>query len=314
MEPGVSDEAEAAIDAVARCQYGLITRAQLLVSLSRWEVESRLKRGLLVRVRPGVYRWPGVPQTWAHEALAVCLSYGGAAVASHRTAARLWDLDEVPSHRIEVTLPAGRSGRMPRVITHRAETAVAEMTRRLHIPVTTVERTLIDLTSVASNATLERAVDDALRHGHTTIAKLDRRLVSMPAGGGRRLRALRRLVAERGTGYQPGDNDWEDRLSRWIVAAGLPAPCRQCWVIVNGARRRLDIAYPDSKIAIEYDGWDTHRLRRHFDDDRVRTIELQLAGWLVLPFTSRSPEADVVDRVGRALAQRLGHAGRIGGR
>jgi very-short-patch-repair endonuclease len=66
------------------------------------------------------------------------------------------------------------------------------------------------------------------------------------------------------------------------------------------------MAYPAMKVAIEFDGWDAHRLRRHFDDDRARTIELQLAGWLVLPFTSRSTETDVVDAVRRALAQRSG--------
>jgi very-short-patch-repair endonuclease len=296
---------EAAIAAIARRQYGLLTGAQLRVHMTRATIERRIRRGLLVRVRPGIFRLAGVPQTWLQETLAVCLGYGGAAVASHRSAARLWDLVEVPSRKIEVTIPGRRNGQMPGVITHRADVPLIEMTRRLHIPVTRVERTLIDLSSVTSNATLERAVDDALRQGHTTIAKLDQKLTLMPAGGGRRLRALRRLVADRSAGYRPGDNDWEDRLYRWIVAAGLPAPRRQCWVVVNGARRRLDLAYPEPKIAIEYDGWDTHRLRRHFDDDRTRTIELQLAGWLVLPFTSRSTEAVVLDTVGRALARRL---------
>ena len=138
----------------------------------------------------------------------------------------------------------------------------------------------------------------------TTILSLDAQLRSTPHGGWRRLRALRRLVDERGAGYRPGDTYWEDRLYRWIVAAGLPPPQRQCWVVVGGDRRRLDLAYPGQKIAIEFDGWDTHRLRRHFDEDRARTIELQLAGWFVLAFTSRSTPAEVADKVRRALAQR----------
>jgi predicted transcriptional regulator of viral defense system len=200
------------LDALARAQHGLITRAQLNLSTSLWEIESRLRRGLLLGVRPGVYRWPGVPQTWPQEVLAVCLSYGGATVASHRSAARLWALEGVPAQRLEVTIHASRSGRMSGVVSHRGLLAVSDMTQRLQVPATTIERTLIDLSSVVSDATLERAVDDALRQGHTTVMDLDRRLQAMPHGGSRRLRALRRLVAERGPGYQAGETDWEDRL------------------------------------------------------------------------------------------------------
>jgi very-short-patch-repair endonuclease len=311
MKAGVSDlqsrrRVNRAIDALAQAQHGLITRQQLGRYLSPSEVDSRLKRGVLLRVRPGVYRLPGVPQTWTQEVLAVCLSYAGSTVASHRSAARLWALEGVPSQRLEVTVRTGRSARMPGVISHRAEVMSSDATHRCQVPVTTIERTLIDLSGVVSAASLERAVDDALRQGHTTVVKLAKRLQPVHPGRGRRLATLRRVVAERGPGYRAGDSDWEDRLYRWIVNAGLPRPERQCWVVVDGTRRRLDLAYPDVKVAIEFDGWETHQLRRHFDDDRVRTIALQLAGWLVLLFTSRSTEGDVVDKVRRALANRSG--------
>jgi very-short-patch-repair endonuclease len=193
---------------------------------------------------------------------------------------------------------------MPGVISHRSTLPIGDTTAQCRVPVTTVERTLIDLSSVVSDATLERAVDDALRQRHTTVAKLARRVDPVHQGGRRRLGSLRRLLAERGPDYRPGESDPEDQLCRWIVKSGLPKPERQCWVVVDGTRRRLDLAYPDVKIAIDFDGWDSHRMRRHFDDDRARSIELQLAGWLVLPFTSRSTESDVVDKVGRALAKR----------
>jgi very-short-patch-repair endonuclease len=306
------DDLMKAIDAIARAQYGLVTRAQLLRVWTPKQIKLRLAQGLLILIRPNVYRVTGVPGSWRQRLLAVCLSYGGPTVASHRSATRLWLLDGVPSQKLEVTIPPQRSGRMPGVITHRSAATDQDMTRRFDVPVTTIERTLIDLSGVVSLDTLERALDDALRQGHTTITKLDRRLLSMGIGGPRRIRTLRHLVAERGPGYRPGDSSWEDRLYRWIVEARLPPPQRQCWVVVHaGQRRRLDLAYPAERIAIEYDGWDSHRQRRHFDDDRVRTIDLQLEGWLVLPFTSRSTADEVVAKVGRALATR--RAGMLGG-
>jgi hypothetical protein len=245
----------------------------------------------------------GVPRSWGQTLLSACLSYGTTTVASHRSAARLWLLDAVPSVKVEVTVSPTRSGRMPDVMTHRSYVAASDATRRFDIPATGIERTLIDLTAVVGGDTLERALDEALQLGHTTAERLDGRLSATPAGGGRRLKALRGLVAERRS-CQPGANDWEDRISRWIVGAGLPAPQRHCWIVLNGTRRCIDLAYAELRIAIEFDGWDSHRLRRHFDDDRVRTIDLQLAGWIVLPFTSRSTQADVVDKVSRALARR----------
>jgi len=73
-------------------------------------------------------------------------------------------------------------------------------------------------------------------------------------------------------------------------------------VRLNGKPRHIDLAYPDLKIAIEFDGWDRHQMRRKFDDDRARSGDLQLAGWMVLQFTSNSTEQEVIGKVGRARA------------
>jgi very-short-patch-repair endonuclease len=72
---------------------------------------------------------------------------------------------------------------------------------------------------------------------------------------------------------------------------------------VSGRSRRLDFAYPEERIAIEFDGFAEHGLLRStFDDDRVRGNALALAGWLVLHFTSRSSAAEIADRTREALA------------
>ena len=92
--------------------------------------------------------------------------------------------------------------------------------------------------------------------------------------------------------------------------AGLPLPIAQHRVVVGGRSRRLDYAYPEHKIAIEFDGFAEHGLLRStFDDDRVRGNALALDGWLVLHFTSRSTDAEIVGRTREALALTAARSG-----
>jgi hypothetical protein len=289
----------------AFAQYGLVTEEQALQHMSRREFERRVRDGQLERVRPTVYRCEGAPPSWQQDLFAVCLRLGPPAVASHRSAARLWRLDAVGSEKLEITVPRGKSARMAGVIVHHEALLPSDMTHRFRIPVTSAVMTIIHLAAVVGAHVLELALDDALRQHHLTVIQIDRRLRMLGGRGRPQPTVLRRLIDERGPGYVPGESHWEDCIYRWIVAAGHPAPVRQYTVILNGQRRRIDLAYPDLKIAIEFDGWDRHQMRRRFDDDRARTIDLQLAGWLVLVFTSRSSQIEVVEKVGQARAQRL---------
>ena len=93
-------------------------------------------------------------------------------------------------------------------------------------------------------------------------------------------------------------------MQRWLTAAGLPAPVPQLPVLVGDRRYRLDLAYPEQRIAIELDGWAAHRSRRAFDLDRARGNDLELASWTLLRFTSSSTRADVVRTVGAARTSR----------
>ena len=293
-----------ALTPFAFTQYGLVTAEQALQRMSRRELDRRVRTGQLERIRPTVYRCEGAPPSWEQQLFGVCLRLGPSAVASHRSAARLWRLEPVISDRLEVTVPRGKSARLAGVTVHHAALQSGDRTRRFRIPVTSAVMTLIHLATTVGADTLEAALDDALRQRHTTVTQMDRRLKGMAGSGRRQLRVLRRLIHERGPGYAPGESQWEDQSFRWIIAAGLPAPVRQYPVILDRRRRRIDLAYPDLKIAIEFDGWDRHQIRRRFDDDRARTVDLQLAGWLVLPFTSATLRTVVVDKVREARAQR----------
>lgn len=96
-------------------------------------------------------------------------------------------------------------------------------------------------------------------------------------------------------GYDPGDSDQEMRVVRILVDAGMPEPRQQLVVRLSGYRFVLDMAYPELKLAIEYDGWDSHRTRTSFDHDRLRANVLVANGWTVLRFTSAMTDAQIAD-------------------
>ncbi|MDQ3757851.1 MAG: hypothetical protein M3394_08375, partial [Actinomycetota bacterium] len=114
--------------------------------------------GRLERVHAGVYRLAGVPPSWEQDVMAAVLAADG--VASHRTAARLWDMYDTDA--VEVTVPRSRRCLAADVVAHRSGDIVPRhVTRRLGIPVTNPMRTLVDLGAVDKWAVadaLERAV------------------------------------------------------------------------------------------------------------------------------------------------------------
>ncbi|WP_218617358.1 endonuclease domain-containing protein [Cryptosporangium aurantiacum] len=78
----------------------------------------------------------------------------------------------------------------------------------------------------------------------------------------------------------------ESRTRVQITLAGFPPPTPQHKVVVNGrVIARLDLAWPDAKVAVEYDGiW--HADAQQLRSDRARLNQLIDAGWTVLHLTS----------------------------
>jgi hypothetical protein len=96
-------------------QLGHVTRVQLLALgfTSRW-IESQIAQGLLIPVHTGVYAVGHVPRHPHCRALAAVLACGDGAVASHWSAAALWDVAEWPG-TCEVSSPGYH--RRPGVLT-----------------------------------------------------------------------------------------------------------------------------------------------------------------------------------------------------
>jgi hypothetical protein len=221
--------------------------------------------------------------------MAGVLAAGGDAVASHTTVAVVWALPNVSAETTEVSTDRPRRARLRGIRVHRT-VAFLDEEHAVHddLPVTSVARTIVDLSARLSTLQLGIATDDALRRNILTLNELRRCVGGLAAGPGRRTARIHELLAVRLTGYNPGDSELEMRVLRAIVAAGLPEPVQQHELRLPNRRCRIDLAYPDVKLAIEVDGFGPHTTRTAFDRDRARANDLTTAGWTILRFTSAS--------------------------
>jgi very-short-patch-repair endonuclease len=180
---------------------------------------------------------------------------------------------------------------------------VGHLGRIAEVPVTSVARTLCDLTAVVTSWVVERAVDEALRRKIVRLEQIVDTAERLEGRGRLRCTVMRELLDRRRPGYDPGESHPERRIADLLVRAGLPAPTMQHAVEIDGKRYRIDLCYPEQRIAIEFDSWQFHSGRRSFDEDRARGNHLVLLGFVVLRFTSKSSDQTIVDTVRAALAR-----------
>jgi hypothetical protein len=267
-------------------QHGVISRSQLLAAgVGDDAIWRRVSSGLWTQLFPGVYAVPGAPASWKQDLMAACLWAGDGAAASHRAAAALLGLEGFPEGPLEIS--GCRKTRRPRrkLLLHYVDLPSGHRTRKFGIPITTPARTLVDLAAVAANR-VERALDDALRKGLTSLPQLHRTFLLMEGRGRKGVGVVRTLLAQRNPGTLPSASDFQARVRKLFAAAGLP-PMVEEHEVWDGARfiARVDFAYPELLLAIEADGYASHSGRLDWQHDRARRNALTSRGWRVLHVT-----------------------------
>ena len=208
---------------------------------------------------------------------------------SGRSATVLWDVDHAgPEDDVELTLPPGAHPRRIRgVRVRRAALARADVTRRQSTLVTTAETTAVRLAACLPGDDGVIAVDRIVSSGVTDIGPVRACAREAVGVGSRRARAVCALAD--GLAQSPQ----ETRLRLLLHRSPLPDPVAQFRIVVDGRFvARPDFAWPDRKVALEYDGlW--HGEPGQFGQDRQRLNRLQEAGWRVVFVTAaalRDPE------------------------
>jgi hypothetical protein len=282
-------EVDAIVVAIATRQHGLVTRSQVLDAGGTGSLIARRRRaGHWNQVASGVFRVGGTPRTFQQRVMAVVLAAGPGAVASHRTAARLWQVVGPRAVPIEVTVPYRRNVRMRGVIVHRStDLDRGEVQVVDGVPVTGLSRTVLDLGAVTPRD-VARAVSRARREHDLEWDELLSTLVRHARRGRRGVGPLRKVVAAH-YGDLATDSDTEDLAFRILTSSGLvPRPSIQVPVVcADGVVVTVDLGWPRWRALVELYGVDhlTNEPLQHLDVHRRNQIEL--AGYRLLVYTGR---------------------------
>ena len=252
-----------------------------VVGLTREDIRFRLASGRWTSIYRGVFRQAGTPLTWHAALLGACWAGGFRAAASHRSAARLWNLPGGRDDPLEIVCPRWRRAQHDGLVVHETK-ALSEfdLTQIDGIPVTDAARTLLDLGAVCGPRTVELAFENALRRDLVTTMSLRAMLRRVGRQGRNGVGVLRALLDERDPERAASGSDMETRLLQVLRENGLPEPVPQ-FEIYDGPRfvARVDAAYPRWKIAIEHESYQEHTGKRALLRDNPRRNALVAWGW-----------------------------------
>jgi hypothetical protein len=259
----------------------------------------------------GVYRMAGAPRTWAGDLLAACWAGGPRAVASHRSAAWLWELPGSSRQFLELTCPRWRRTKEPGLVVHETTLwAPEDASQRFGVPVTSVERTLADLASVVSPTSLDLALDRALRLDLTDLEKLQRILARLGRRGRPGTQLFRRVIEDRSAATALSESERERLLFHMLRRHGFPRPVPQYEILdeTGNLVARPDFAYPDLKIAIEYESFQEHTGKVALIRDSARRNAVVALGWAPIAATAvdlRRGGDQLADALRRARNRRI---------
>jgi len=254
---------------------GVATSGELLTVLSRSQLDTRIDNGQLIKVWTGIYT-AGEPDMLTRlrgldlrvgAPVAICL---GTAAAAH-------GFDTEDDGDLHVLTPPRHLLRASDGLkVHRREGAPLVMVdgRRATAPAWTAVEVARSLRRPRALATL----DAALRSG--TCDRQDLHMAAVEQFGRRGVVAVRELIPL-AAGEAESPMESEARLV--MIDHGLPTPKLQ-FEIIDLSRRtwRVDFAWPDRKVAVEYDGFDFHSSPEDLRRDRQKRAALRELDWSVL--------------------------------
>ncbi|MGY1700041.1 DUF559 domain-containing protein [Geodermatophilus sp. SYSU D00766] len=263
---------------------GWATRAELLGRTSARTLSAWVTGGKLVRLQPGVFATPAAARRWRVRVAAALTGRGG--VASHGTALALWGLVPPPAGPVHVTVEDRRSARgSAGVVLHRNSRALADRRRVDGLPVTSVERAVVDAwgNPPPARSEVRAAAITAVRQRLCRPADLAYELdLSTRLPGRAQLAGLVGLLAD----------GCRSELEIWgclhvLRAPGMPAFTQQRRIAVGPETFVLDAAYEDAMLAVELDGAAWHGSNRQRESDIRRDSLLAAVGWQTLRYGYR---------------------------
>ncbi|HLR57250.1 MAG TPA: type IV toxin-antitoxin system AbiEi family antitoxin domain-containing protein [Beutenbergiaceae bacterium] len=305
-DPLARGRTRARITALLLKQDGVISRQQALAAgLTATQVDYRLRLGEWERIRRGVFRLASTPYTRTTVGQAILRVAPVGAALSHFSAARIHGLDVRPgSPLVWLTIPHAHKLRgMPGARIIRSRNLSNFTTGIQGKPVTTVARTIIDLSSFLTARAVQAVIYDAIRTKRTSPAELEEAAAAMPKSS--RAAQVRRMLAELEEGFDSGLEAEADEVFR---ANGLHFLRQHRVRMNNRIIRRFDFAEPALKLGIEIDGRAFHTSAEAQRRDRDRDRRAATLGWQTLRFTTadvREHPQQMIATIREVMARRV---------
>lgn len=254
-------------------------------------------------VHRNVYVPKGMQLTATDNAIAAWLWSGRAATIAGMSAAVLHG-----AKWVDATLPAelNRAGRdkVDGIVLHSDALAAPERTTVRGLPVTSAARTAFDIGRRPGLTTAVVRLDALLRATKTTVPE-----VLALAANHRGVRGLVHLRTALELTDPGAESPQETRTRLFLVRAGLPPLVTQFEVFgqFDNFVARVDMAWPQYKIAVEFDGAQHWTDAVQYSRDIDRLADLEALGWIVIRVSSdmlRHRRSTILRRVREAFAQR----------
>jgi hypothetical protein len=289
----------AELERLLEAQGGVVTSAQALDHLTRRGLESDLKYGVLQQLWYGIYGRGEI--TDALRLRGLDLATGTTVATCLSTAADAYGFDTEQDTHLHVLNPSGQQLRPTRgLVVHRRDGA--PLTVVAGRPATTPAWTAIEVARGLRRGRALATLDAALRSG--TCDRDELRRVLKRHSGRRGVVAVRELLP---MASPLAESPMESEARLVMLDGGLPPPVLQYEVVdLQGRLWRLDFAWPDYRVAAEYDGVDWHSGPDAFFRDRRRAAAVQDLGWAVVPIVAedvRHRPRELVARIEQRLAR-----------
>jgi len=256
-------------------QGGVATTGQILARTTRRQFDAAVNRGVLERMWQGIYCL-GEP-TDELRLRGLDLSCGKSVPVCLGTAAAIYGFDTEDTIDLHVLNPPGGQLRSADgLVVHRRDGVPLMMVdRRL---ITPAAWTAVEVARAQRRPRGLATLDAALRSGTCNRAELWRAAVEQSRRRG--IVAVRELIP---LADALAESPMESEARLAMIDGGLPIPKLQYEILDgNRERRRVDFAWPQYRIAVEYDGLDWHSEPDAMKRDRRRRAALEAVGWIVI--------------------------------
>jgi hypothetical protein len=264
-------------------QGGVVTRQQAFdLGFTARQIARRVGAGRWKQIKRGVYEV--VPPRDRRDLMRTVLATWPGAAISHESAALLHGFPFVEAPAIIVSHHTRTTHHFPGVEVRRTHDLDAwHVITIAGVRMTTVARTVIDLASTRTVRHMGVIVDRLVSDGMVELLEVEA-VLSSTGRRGKPGTVTMREVLETRVGEDRAGSVLE-RLGRKLIAdAGLPAPISE-YPVPWTTGRRFDDAYPERRIAIEWDSRRFHGQMASFEADRARDRDAALHGWVVFRFT-----------------------------